>query len=160
LKGFIEWCNNLGEKLIDENIDPNQVLRDTLIPEVISEIPHLYPTHIDWDDNFYNLPESKIEITINGIFNSADCTIELINPNDSGFVDFQVLTPNGSAKFRKELFVDSNNYPNFRIIQLDSIHAEIKFSSKIYSLLEYFNKFPPIVWFADGSGLQGNEYVK
>lgn len=164
LKGFIDWCNNLGKKLIDENIDPNQVLRDTLIPEVINEIPHLYPTHIDWDDNFYDFPESKIEITINGTFYSADCTIELINLNDQGVIDFQVITPNSSAKFRKELFVDSdndgNNYPNFRIIKLDAVQSEVKIASKIFTLLEYFNQSPPIIWFADGSALQGNEYVK
>ncbi|MEC5174263.1 DEAD/DEAH box helicase [Chryseobacterium nepalense] len=164
LKGFINWCDNLGKKLIDENIDPNQVLRETLIPEVITEIPHLYSTHIDWDDNFYNFPESKIEITINGIFNSAYCTIEIINQNDQGVIDFQVVSPNGSAKFRKELFIDTNNdgsnYPNFRIIKLDTAQSEVKIASKTFTLLEYFNQFPPIIWFADGSALQGNEYIQ
>jgi len=164
LKGFIHWCNNLGKKLIDDNIDPNQVLRDTLIPEVITEVPHLYPTYIDWDNNFYDFPESKIEITINGIFNSAYCTIEVINQNDQGIIDFQVITPNGTAKFRKELFIDSdaegNEFPNFRIIQLDTVQSNVKIASKSFTLLEYFNQFPPIIWFADGSALQGNEYVQ
>lgn len=164
LKGFIHWCNNLGKKLIDDNIDPNQVLRDTLIPEVITEVPHLYPTYIDWDDNFYNFPESQIEITINGIFNSAYCTIEVINQNDQGIIDFQVITPNGTAKFRKELFIDNdaegNEFPNLRIIQLDTVQSNVKIASKSFTLLEYFNQFPPIIWFADGSALQGNEYVQ
>lgn len=164
LKAFINWCNNLGKKLIDESINPNQVLRETLIPEVITEIPHLYPTYIDWDDNFYNFPESKIEITINGIFNSAYCTIEIINQNDQGVIDFQVVSPNGSAKFRKELFIDTNNdgsnYPNFRIIKLDTAQSEVKIASKTFTFLEYFNQFPPIIWFADGSALQGNEYIQ
>jgi len=164
LKGFIDWCNNLGKKLIDENVDPNQVLRDTLIPEVITEVPHLYPTYIDWDDNFYDFPESKIEITINGIFNSAYCTIEIINQNNQGIIDFQVVTPNGTAKFRKELFInsenDTTNYPDFKIVQLDTVQSNVKIASKSLSLLEYFNQFPPIIWFADGSVLQGNEYVQ
>ncbi len=164
LKGFIDWCNNLGKKLIDENIDPNQVLRDTLIPEVVTEVPYLYPTYIDWDDNFYDFPESKIEITINGIFNSAYCTIEVINQNDQGIIDFQVVTPNGTAKFRKKLFInsdnDTTNYPDFKIVQLDAVQSSVKIASKSLSLLEYFNQFPPIIWFADGSTLQGNEYVQ
>lgn len=164
LKGFINWCDNLGKKLMNESIDPNQVLRDTLIPEVITEIPHLFPTYIDWDDNFYDFPESKIEININGIFNSAYCTIEIINENDQGVVDFQVVTPNGSAKFRKELFIDSdqdgNKYPNFRIIKLDTTQGDVRIASRTLTLLEYFNQFPPIIWFADGSALQGNEYVQ
>ncbi len=163
LKGFIDWCDNLGIKLINEDIDPNQVLRDTLIPEVITEIPLIYPTHIDWDDNYYYYPESKIEIDINGIFNSAYCSISIIDENNSGVIKFKITTPIGSARFQKELFVDTdtdgNQFPNFRIIQLDNFASEIKTASKTFRLIEYLNLYPPTIWFADGSVLQGNEYV-
>lgn len=164
LKGFISWCDNIGRKLIDENIDPNQVLRDTLIPEIVTEIPEIYPTYIDWDDNFYDYPESKIEININGTFNSAYCSINIINESDNGIIKFEVTTPNGSSKFQKELFIDSdidgNKFANFRIIQIDTLASEIKVASRSFSLVEYLNSFPPIIWFADGSALQGNELVK
>lgn len=163
LKGFIEWCKNVGRKLIDENIDPNQVLRETLIPEIITEIPHLYPTHIDWDDNFYDLPESKIDIDINGNFSFAYCSINVINANDNGEINFEIVTPNDSAKFRKELFIDNqdgNQFANFRITKLDTVQSSITIGSKTLDLLEYLNANPPIVWFADGSALQGNEYVQ
>lgn len=164
LKGFVNWCDNIGNKLVDESIDPNQVLRDTLIPEVIYEIPDEYPTYIDWDDNFYNFPEGKIEITINGTFNSAECSIELINIDNRDAIEFQITTPNGATKLKKELYIETdeqgNQYPNFRIISLDGIQSEIKIASKVFKTTEYFNKFPPIIWFADGSALQGNEYVQ
>ncbi|MEC4114772.1 DEAD/DEAH box helicase family protein [Myroides pelagicus] len=164
LKGFVNWCDNIGNKLVDESIDPNQVLRDTLIPEVIYEIPDEYPTYIDWDDNFYNFPEAKIEITINETFNSAECSIELINIDNRDAIEFQIKTPNGATKLKKELYIETdeqgNQYPNFRIISLDGIQSEIKIASKVFKTTEYFNKFPPIIWFADGSALQGNEYVQ
>lgn len=163
LKGFIEWCKNVGRKLIDENIDPNQVLRDTLIPEIITEIPHIFPTHIDWDDNFYDLTESKINIDINGNFNFAYCSLNLINANDNGDINFEISTPNGSAAFRKELFIDNqdgNQIANFRITKLDSVQSNFTIGSKTIDFLEYLNANPPIVWFADGSALQGNEYVQ
>ncbi len=163
LKGFIEWCKNVGRKLNDENIDPNQVLRETLIPEIITEIPHLYPTYIDWDDNFYDLPESKITIDINGNFNFAYCSINVINANDDGEINFEIVTPNGSAKFKKELFIDNqdgNQFANFIITKLDAVQSSISIGSKTFDLLEYLNENPPIAWFADGSALQGNEYVQ
>jgi len=163
LKGFLEWCKNVGKKLIDENIDPNQVLRETLIPEIITEIPHLHPTHIDWDDNFYDLPESKITVNINGNFNFAYCSINVINASSNGEVNFEIVTPNGTAKFKKELFIDiqdGNQYANFRITKLDTVQSDITISSRKLDLLEYLNVNPPIVWFADGSALQGNEYVQ
>lgn len=163
LKGFVEWCKNVGRKLIDESIDPNQILRETLIPEIISEIPKLYPTHIDWDDNFYDLPESKITIDINGNFNFAYCSINVINANNNGEVYFEIVTPNGTSKFKKELFIDNqdgNQFANFRIIKLDTVQSVITIGSRTFDLLDYLNVNPPIVWFADGSALQGNEYVQ
>ena len=164
LKGFIRWCKNIGNKLIDETIDPNQVLRDTLIPEMITTIPNIYPTYIDWDDNFYDFPEAKIRIDINGDFNLAYCSINLIDTNDNGEIKFQILTPNGFAKFKKELFLDSdsegNQFPNFHIVKLDNIQSNITIASRSYPLVDYLNLNPPIIWFADGSALQGNEYVE
>ncbi len=163
LRGFIEWCKNVGKKLVDESIDSNQILRETLIPEIITEIPNIYPTHIDWDDNFYDLPESKIDININGCFNSAHCSINVINANDNGDINFEISTPNGSAKFKKELFFDNQNglsFANFRMTKLDTVQSNINIGSKTLDLLEYLNENPPIIWFADGSALQGNEYVQ
>lgn len=164
LRGFLTWCRNLGKKLIDESIDPNQVLRDTLIPEIITEIPNIYVTHIDWDDNFYDFPESKIELNINGSFNSSYCSIAILNESNAGTIEFEVISPNGSSKFKKELFIDTdieeNQFANFRITKLDTVQSEITVGSKTFNLVDYLNTFPPLVWFADGSALQGNEFVK
>lgn len=165
LKEFIEWCKNLGKKLVNEAIDPNQVLRETLIPEIIFEIPKLYPTYIDWDDNFYNFPESKIFIEINAQkFNSAYCSIEIINANGNGEIEFEISTPLNKAKFKKELFITShdtegNPIADFRIVKLDGTSSNIVIGSKMFDFLQYLNSNPPIIWFADGSALQGNEHV-
>lgn len=164
LRGFVDWCNNLGKKLINELIDPNQVLRDTLIPEIIVDIPQLNPTHIDWDDNFYDYPESKIYIDINGEFNSAYCSIKISNSSNIGSIEFEIITPNGSSRFKKELFTDvdseGNQFANFKITKLDRVSSKIRIASKTYTLIQYLNLSPPVVWFADGSVLQGNEYVE
>lgn len=164
LRGFISWCKNLGEKLINDTIDPNQVLRDTLIPEIIDEIPRIFPTHIDWDDNFYDYPEAKIHININGNFNSANCSIEIINASNNGEIEFEIITPAGTAKFKKELFTDpgqdGNSFANFRVAKLDAVQSEISIGTQSSDLLDYLNQNPPIIWFADGSALQGNEYVQ
>ncbi|ESU27086.1 helicase [Flavobacterium limnosediminis JC2902] len=165
LKGFISWCKNIGVKLIDDAIDPNQVLRQTLIPEIISEIPNIFPTHIDWDDNFYDYPESKISFRINNQeFGLSNCSINIINPNDQRKIEFEIKTPTSSVKYSKELFIDTNedgsNFPNFKINKIDQVKSEIIIGNKTNDFTEYLNSNPPIIWFADGSALQGNEYVE
>ena len=164
LRGFIKWCNKLGPKLIDENIDPNQVLKETLIPEIITIIPQIYPTHIDWDDNFYNNSESRVSFIIeNQEFNLSYCSISLINSSENGEIFFEVNTPNSSISFKKELFeetIGENQIANFRIIKNSVRNGEIIIGNKTLDLTEYLNSYPPIIWFADGSRLEGNEYVE
>ena len=55
---------------------------------------------------------------------------------------------------------NGNSIPDFNISKADSENAQIKIGNKIYSLEDYLNSNPPIVWFADGSSLQGNEFVE
>lgn len=164
LRGFIKWCNNLGQKLIDETIDPNQVLKETLIPQIISEIPEIYPTHIDWDDNFYDNSASRVSFVIdNQEFSLTYCSITLTNPMANGQITFEINTPSNSIKFKKELFEETvleNQMANFRIIKTSVNNGEIIIGNKKINLTEYLNINPPIIWFADGSRLEGNEYVE
>lgn len=165
LRSFVAWCRNVGKKVNDDSIDPNQVLRQTLIPKIVTEIPKIFPTHIDWDDNFYDLAESKVSFRIdNQEFGLHNCSIELIAPNNNGDVEFEIKTPSSSAKFKLELFIDNgpenSQFPNFRVIKSNNITSEIIFGNRTSDLTNYLNENPIIIWFADGSALQGNEYIE
>lgn len=165
LRNFILWCKNIGRKVNDDSIDPNQVLRQTLIPKIVTEIPKIFPTHIDWGDNFYDLAESRISFRIdNQEFGLYNCSIELVEPNNNGTVEFEIKTPSSTVRFKLELFIDygleNTQFPNFRVVKLNNIASEIIYGNKTSSLTEYLNENPIIIWFADGSALQGNEYIE
>lgn len=164
LKEFIEWCKIIGKKLINESIDPNQILRETLMPRVAEEIPKIFPTHIDWDEDVYIYPESKISIIDSGReFSLAYCSLNIINPTDKGEIFFEIETPFDKIKFQKNLFLNnSTNQPfaDFRIDKLSTNNVEIKIGSKTFDIIEYFKTSVPTVWFADGSALQGNYLIE
>lgn len=165
IKEFIKWCNTIGEKLIDPSIDPNQLLKHTLIPECISKIPDIQPTHIDWNGSFYLNTEFKMSIRdINEDTNISFCEIKLIDYDVNNGISFEIITPLKSYKFNKILLEvtdqNANSIPDFRVSKVDSENAQIKIGNKIYSLEDYLNSNPPIVWFADGSSLEGNEFVE
>ncbi|MEA9414356.1 DEAD/DEAH box helicase [Flavobacterium sp. PL02] len=163
LKEFINWCSKIGNKLIDENIDPNQILRETLIPEIIAEIPDIHPTHIDWDEHVYDYSESKISIIVDSCeFNLANCSLNIVNPSNNREIFFEIVTPFSAINFQKELFINSSREPNFsdfRIKKLSRNKVIIKIGTREYDILEYFKNNIPTVWFADGSALQGNYYI-
>ncbi|MFW1938680.1 DEAD/DEAH box helicase [Acinetobacter baumannii] len=164
IKEFIKWCNIVGEKLIDPSIDPNQLLKHTLIPKSINQIPSIHPTHIDWNENFYLMNELKINIRDNDEINIAFCELHLIDCDAKKGIVFELITPAKRYKFKKVLFESQdqhgNSFPNFSISKIDSEDAKIKIGNNIISLDEYFNINPPVIWFADGSSLEGNEFVE
>ena len=164
LRGFIKWCNKLGAKLIDESIDPNQVLKETLIPEIVSTIPEIYPTYIDWNDNFYDNSEARVSLVIDSQeFNLSNCSIGLLETNQIGEIVFEIKTPRHSVQYRKELLInpnDGNPIADFRVLKISNNNCKIIIRNKEFDLAEYLNENPPIIWFADGSRLEGNEYVE
>lgn len=164
IKEFIKWCNVIGEKLINPSIDPNQILKHTLIPKSISKLPDIQPTYIDWSDSFYLNTEFKMNIIDENNTNIAFCELKLISYDVINGIHFEILTPLKSYKFNKCLLevadLNGNSIPDFNISKADSGNANIKIGNKIYSLEDYLNSNPPIVWFADGSSLQGNEFVE
>jgi hypothetical protein len=52
------WCRSIGAKLLDENINPDEVLRGTLEAITITERPALMPIAVDWPEEMYTTPES------------------------------------------------------------------------------------------------------
>lgn len=164
LKSFTSWCKNVGLKLIDENVDSNQVLRETLIPAMVDSMPPIAPTHIDWDRSFYEHTESKISISINGFeYGLYNCSIALTGTEIGENIDFEIVTPSNTANFKKVLFTDTTaegvEFASFKINSTNNVNALITIGNKTVSLETYLNENPVIVWFADGSTLQGNEYV-
>lgn len=166
LKEFISWCNNIGNKLVNESINPNQILKQTLIPTIIREIPKKYPTHIDWDENIYNFYEHKVSFVVNTYeFDLSFCSLNIINPSDNGEIYFEIETPTNNIQFQKEIYVkrDTNTgaeFPDYKITKLSADNLNIKIGSKTYDIIEYFNDNVPQIWFADGSSIKGVEYVE
>jgi superfamily II DNA or RNA helicase len=164
LKGFKTWCIALGNKLINPAIDSDQVLKDTLVPANISKVPDVYPVWIDWDIEMYLFSEAKFRFEINGEYvdlSSADLSI--VDPTPGGPLKFSVKSENNEAQYELELYENTtgdDSYPDFRINQLTAITANVTFGAKSMPAKDFFAKYVPTIWFADGSALTGNEYVE
>ncbi|WP_242243359.1 DEAD/DEAH box helicase [Bacillus cereus group sp. BfR-BA-01309] len=61
IKHLKDWCTNIGEKLINPNIDANEVLKECLVPTMITKMPQITPISVDWDDEIYSKAETKCE---------------------------------------------------------------------------------------------------
>lgn len=162
---FKKWCNNLGAKLANNDIDPNQILRDTLIPELISERPKdIFPVWVDWDVDIYMSNENRFKFLINGfLYDLAQCELRIIDPTSNGDLKFALFANNKQIEFVLKLFQyddGTNKYPDFEVTKLSKENVEVEYGSKKINIIHFFENFVPTIWFADGSALTGNEYVK
>lgn len=165
LKEFRQWCIELGEKLIDNQIDSNQILKETLIPETISIIPDIAAICIDWDEDVYMSHENHYRFSIGGSISTlADTDIQLEkNQSVKGKLLFSIITDFKKADFELELFENvtgDDRYADFKINQISNEKVEISYGNKTITGVQFFEKYIPTIWFADGSALTGNEYIQ
>ncbi len=157
---FAAWCRSIGAKIDDPNIDPEQVLRGTLIPMLIDSRPTSVPVCVDWPVEILDLVESATTITF-GATISQHLTYVSIEPcdfTDSGPIVLRVSSEQREVQVRLK-FVGSGKNADFMFIYEDDRRATIKRGAE-YDLCEFLTEYPPTIWFADGSRLDGNVLVQ
>lgn len=165
LKQYTRWCISVGQKLIDETIDPNQILKETLIPKLRTELPTEFPVWIDWDETMYLDTEGKFKFYVNGIrYDLSNIELSLTEPKSGGPLLFSLVAEDRTATFKLELFetteADGEKYADFKITQQSAEPVEVKFGSKTMNGEEFFADYIPTIWYADGSALTANEYIE
>lgn len=159
LQQFTRWCEGVGEKLIDESLNPEDVLKGTLVPELVAARPEKMPIGVDWPDVFYREPEDavvfgfgKAEVFLH------DADISLVDSSERGPLTVAVETAAGRAVFTLKLF-EHDDVKEFRFEHVQGVMIDIARAGTVQPLAEFFNASPPTIWFADGSSLCGNEFV-
>jgi len=165
LKEYIKWCNTIGAKMINPDIDPNQILKDTLIPQFIDTIPNKYPILIDWDESYYEFSDTRKYIKIDGIQTSAIDLELAIDSSKAGKILFSLIAPTKIIKFEQIIVQQTNPetgevFSDFQYKQFSSESVKIVIGTKELSFIDYITANPLTIWFADGSSLEGIKYVE
>lgn len=153
------WCRAIGGKLIDRNLDPEEVLKGTLVPEFVKVRPNKMPIAIDWPEVFFKEPEGCFTFTLRGQeAHLHETSLVLDDPAPDGALAFSLVSDSARASFELVL-LERNGYPDFTIQSVHNSIASIKHRGRSLAVADFFKDEPPTFWFADGSSLTGNEYV-
>jgi Type III restriction enzyme, res subunit/Helicase conserved C-terminal domain len=153
------WCRAMGERLLNESLDPEEVLRGTLVPDLVLERPKKVPIAVEWPNVFYKEPEQVFSFQINGnTVYRHEADLMLVEPTDNGPLKFAISSSEACAHFECRL-VEKDGSPDYSIQAIDSTNTIINYRSRSMPLREFFEEEPPTFWFADGSSLSGSEYV-
>lgn len=157
---FIKWCSRVGSKVIDENIDHNEFLQGTIVPKNISERPNKMAVAIQWPDTMYQNSEKSSRIFINEIsFYLYEAELNLLNPSDSGDIEFEIRSEKIAANFALRL-IERNGNIDFFIESTDQKKVLIEHGRQINTASQFFFENSPTIWFVDGSSLTGSEYIE
>jgi superfamily II DNA or RNA helicase len=162
LDQLISWCKKVGNKLLDETVDPEEVLKGTLISRTITTRPKKMPFFADWPDEIYKLTEARWEISIDGIkYPLNDADILLRSPVIDGPLLLEIATEPIRVGIELELF-EAADIPSYAFRQIDGPSIEISRGDRAEpeSIVDFFYENPPAIWFVDGSYLEGNQYVE
>jgi superfamily II DNA or RNA helicase len=164
LDELTKWCRDIGEIITDNTIDPNVVLQHTLAIEKLQERPAVMPIFIDWNPEMYENTESRYSLSINGSnYDFAFIDLNLFNPTAdiNHSLEFVIETENDSVLFEIEIGLSrATNESYFRVNQTTNHVCTIHFGNKSESLVSFFQRTTPTIWFADGSQLFGNHFVR
>ena len=164
LDELTKWCREIGEIVSDNSIDPNVVLQHTLAIDKLQQRPNVMPILIDWNPEMYENTESRYSLSINGSnYDFAFVELNLLNPSVdiNQTLKFVIETEDESVQFEIEIGLNQvTNESYYKVNQITNQICSIHYGNKNESLLNFFQDTTPTIWFADGSQLFGNLYVK
>lgn len=158
---FAVWARSVGAKLADETIDPDTVLAGTLKPRPIGTVPPTVAIAVDWPREVLERPESGCRFFGSGIMEepSTNVDIALMTRETGDPLLIRVFCERWESVLRLELNAVEDSF-DFRFVHVRGIALDIGLGTKVEPLAEFFTDSPPIIWFADGSSLEGCEYTE
>jgi len=149
------WCNRVIDKVLDENLDVKDILEGVLTSHIIDRLPSSPAYRIDWtfslDDEYNKNLWLSNEIIDIPLYESSICLC--YDESTSEKIVFMVYTDLFFEKFSFE--IDNGE----KFLSISNTKLSLNSSREIMSLLDFFRKNQPTIWFADGSSVQGNIHV-
>jgi hypothetical protein len=119
------------------------------------------PIAVDWPEEMYTTPESLWSLVIGpNIYPISELDLELLTPSVDGPLRFRILAEEESAELELEFFEDEAG-PNYRFVVQVGANVRVRRGERAEAddAAEFFYDNPPMIWFHDGSALEGNDFI-
>ena len=93
-----KWCSAIGNKILDDTIDPDEVLKGTLVPKIISQRPEKMPIGIEWPETIFKESEKTFSFVVDDEeLHLYETDIVLIDPTENGDLKFEICSEYGKG---------------------------------------------------------------
>lgn len=163
IDSFSRWARELGRKISDDTIDPNVVLEGTLKPRQIGTVPILVAISAEWPREVWERPLSTSIIAISKVkaTNASFVDIEVAPRGDADPIVLRVFAEDWESFYRLEFSGKDEDYTaTFAHIKGPKPYITPGPRSDAVLVEEFLIEYPPTIWFADGSSLEGTEFTE
>ncbi len=157
LKTLVNWCKHVGKKILDDSIDSDEILKGTPEAKVVLTRPPVMPIAADWSEIFYKETEAAFTFVFDDGTEAPfyETSLSLVDPSKTGEIKFSIASDTASVDMILRLF-EKDGIKDFEILTVGERSFTLKYKSTIVPVESFFNEHPPVIWFVDGSSLDGN----
>lgn len=147
---FCEWCDSLGNKLLDDSIDTQDIFKFIQKPELITELPaNKVPVAMKWNEELYAYTSMSLHRGIPVV----DYNIKL-NSYGRDYVEFSIESNQNAIDYK--LVLDPKIGRGYKYELVGTMPFVITYKGDEIDIAELFYDFPPVTWFHDNSKMYNN----
>lgn len=149
---WIEWCNRLGTKLLDNSTSIEAIFKNVIMPITPDVRPPGFPVSIEWPDEFILRHDLSLEIEVDGARTPFfDTELDIESPSETGPLRFEVTVAQRKASYEILFSASGIEFVHHRGPRA-FVHFERRGRLPIEQV---FAREAPIVRFANGAWLDG-----
>ena len=158
LESWTEWCDELGTKLLDDQIDVRSLIENALVPEAVPRIPDDKSIlFIEWPDSLLRKWRDSIRLLDGATeypFHRCRIAFRDFTAGRTGF-DFEVIADDDASEVLTLALSPQMKY-GFGVSHKSGAQFVIKQGKTSDTLSDYLLERPPFLYFTDQSQLEGN----
>ncbi|MCX6736416.1 MAG: DEAD/DEAH box helicase family protein [Candidatus Parcubacteria bacterium] len=157
---LIKWCESVGGKIKDGNIDTADIIANVLIPEEVTALPDKQVLSIEWPLEIIRQSEERVILKKGGIEKSVSLfDLQFIKTDIvTSQVYFRLVTDPEDVWLNLSLTVGGDE--GFKVTKNSQEQVTIRVGNLVLPIEEYFSNYPPMIRFVDISELDGNLLIK
>ena len=153
---WIDWCHDLGRKVLDDSIPTDAFLKNLIRPVRQKRMPSLTPVAIVWPERILDQDEERVELTVNGRRHPIlNCDIGVGRFSDEGPVRILISIDDSSCEFEMTI---EDGFAVYR--QVDTVPISVSLGRRSLTIQEWFKEDPPHIYYGNGDMLVDSELFK
>ncbi|WP_420601500.1 DEAD/DEAH box helicase [Flagellimonas sp.] len=152
---MIEWAIEVATDVLDDSLNTEHVLKGVVIAIEANEIPNTRCFSIAWPEDFYSAEKVTLHENDNTSFDLLDSELRFKSQNKSELT-FSLHLPTFINTYSFKILKKGK----FEISQTSGKDVSIRIKSDYQSFVDYLNSHPPLMFFIDGSQLDGVDYAQ